>query len=194
MELEGAAIAVFCGSSPGHHPSFMALAAALGEAIARRGASVVYGGASVGLMGAVADAALTAGGRVVGVIPESLRNRELAHTGLSALHVTPDMHTRKARMAAMAAAFIALPGGYGTWEEVLEIATWRQIGLHHRPIVLVNHRGYYDPLVAQIETAAREGFMSETLRSFLFAATTVDEALGYLAGYTEPANERAKFA
>lgn len=194
MKLRGASFAVYCGSSPGHDPAFLALAAGLGRALAHEGSTVVYGGASVGLMGAVADAALVGGGRVVGVLPESLRARELAHIRLSELHITDDMHARKLMMATRADGFIALPGGYGTWEEVLEVATWRQIGIHRKPIAVVNHAGYYDPLRAQIDGAVEAGFMHPSLRGFLRFVDDVDAALDYLRGYEPSDDELAKFA
>jgi uncharacterized protein (TIGR00730 family) len=122
-------LAVFCGSSPGARPDYRRAAVAVGEALARRGITLVYGGASVGLMGAVADAALAAGGQVVGVIPAALEGREIAHRGLSELHVVPSMHARKARMSELAEAFLALPGGYGTLDELAEVLTWTQLGL-----------------------------------------------------------------
>jgi uncharacterized protein (TIGR00730 family) len=194
MNLRGSTLAVYCGSSPGHDPSFHALATALGRALAEEGAAVVYGGASVGLMGAVADAALAAGGRVVGVLPEALRARELAHASLSELHITDDMHARKLKMATLADGFVALPGGYGTWEELLEVATWRQIGLHRKPMVAVNHGGYYDPLRAQIDRAVAAGFMQPVLRGFVRFADGVDDAVAYLKGYEPVDDERGKFA
>lgn len=193
MKLQGASFAVYCGSSPGRDPSLVALAAALGRAVALEGAAVVYGGASVGLMGAVADAALAAGGRVVGVLPESLRARELAHDRLSELHITDDMHARKMMMATRADGFVALPGGYGTWEELLEVATWRQIGLHAKPIVVVNHGGYYDPLRAQIDRGVEAGLMLPSLREYVHFADGVGAAVDYLRGYVPPVGEQGKF-
>ncbi|HEX4015983.1 MAG TPA: TIGR00730 family Rossman fold protein, partial [Frankiaceae bacterium] len=138
------AVCVFCGSSDGVQPEFRAAATALGSFLGGQGIDVVYGGASVGLMGAVADAALGAGGRVYGVIPRHLVDRELAHPGLTALHVTDNMHERKAVMAELSDAFTALPGGFGTLEELAEVTTWAQLGLHHKPIGLLNVAGFYD--------------------------------------------------
>ncbi|MBK8695676.1 MAG: TIGR00730 family Rossman fold protein [Deltaproteobacteria bacterium] len=194
MNLRGSSLAVYCGSSPGHDPVFLALATTLGAALALEGVTVVYGGASVGLMGGVADAALALGGRVVGVLPESLRARELAHDRLSELHITDDMHARKLMMATLADGFVALPGGYGTWEELLEVATWRQIGLHTKPVVVINHGGYYDPMRAQIDRAVEAGFMRPALRGFIHFAEGVSDAVEYLRGYVAPLDERAKFA
>lgn len=194
MNLRGASLAVYCGSSPGHDPAFVALATELGRALAHEGSTVVYGGASVGLMGAVADAALVGGGRVIGVLPEALRARELAHERLSELHITDDMHARKLKMATLADGFVALPGGYGTWEEVLEVATWRQIGLHRKPIVVVDHEGYYAPLRAQVDRAVEAGFMHPMLRGFIGFVGGVGAAVEYLRGYAPDPDERAKYA
>jgi len=193
MDLQGAQVTVFCGSSPGHDPAFLREARALGAALARAGATVMYGGAAVGLMGAVADAALEAGGAVVGVIPESLSRRDITHRGLTELHVTPSMHARKALMSERADAYIALPGGYGTWEELLEIATWRQIGLHGRPIVLVNVDDYYAPLQAMVARGIAAGFMAPALGEFLTFVPDAEAALLALRGYTPPAVLQGKF-
>ncbi len=161
------AVCVYCGSKPGASPQFAQAAAALGAAIARDGLTLVYGGASVGLMGIVADAALVAGGRVVGVIPRMLMRREIAHAGLAELVVTETMHERKARMAELSDAFIALPGSIGTLDELFEMWTWAQLGLHAKPCVLVNTAGYYDGLVAFLDRAGREGFLRAEVRALL---------------------------
>lgn len=179
--LTGQLIAVFCASRPGRDPAYLRLAAECGAAIARGGAAVVYGGARVGAMGAVADAALAAGGRVVGVLPERLRDRELAHPGLSELIVTQTMHQRKAIMAGRATGFVALPGGIGTLDELLEIWTWRQLGLHSKPIVLVDHDGYWQPLLAQLARAERDGLMGEETRTFARVVCDIPAAMGALA-------------
>lgn len=152
-------VCVFCGSSPGVRPAYLEAARALGRAIARRGLGLVYGGASVGLMGAVADAALAEGGEVIGVLPRSLREREIAHLGLSELHVVDSMHTRKAMMAERADAFVALPGGLGTLEELFEVLTWRLLGLHRKPAGVLDVEGYYAPLVAFLDHSIDEGFL-----------------------------------
>ncbi len=152
-------VCVFCGSSPGVRPSYLEAARALGATIARRGLGLVYGGASVGLMGAVAEAALAAGGEVIGVLPRSLQEREIAHLGLTELHVVDSMHTRKAMMAERADAFVALPGGLGTLEELFEVLTWRLLGLHRKPAGLLDVEGYYAPLVAFLERSVDEGFL-----------------------------------
>lgn len=161
------AICVYCGSKAGTSPVFAQAAAALGAAIARDRLTLVYGGASVGLMGVIADAALAAGGRVVGVIPRMLLRKEIAHPGLADLIVTESMHERKARMAALSDAFIALPGSIGTLDELFEMWTWAQLRLHTKPCVLVNTAGYYDGLRAYFDRAAREGFLRPEVRAML---------------------------
>lgn len=160
-------VGVYCGSQMGSDPAYARAAAALGEAIARDGLTLVFGGASVGLMGVVANAALAAGGRVVGVIPRLLVRKELAHTGLAELVVTESMHDRKAKMAELSDAFVALPGGIGTLDELFEMWTWAQLGLHAKPCVLINVDGYYDGLVAYFERAEREGFLRPATRALL---------------------------
>ncbi len=141
-------VAVYCGSANGNDPAFLAEAKALGAAIAASGLGLVYGGACVGLMGAVADAALAGGSEVVGVLPEILAGKEIAHAGLTRLELVPTMHKRKARMAALADAFLVLPGGYGTLEELLEVVTWAQLRLHAKPCILINTAGYWNGLLA----------------------------------------------
>ena len=152
-------ICIFTGSRDGTTPRYATAAREVGGAIARRGWGVVYGGASVGLMGAVADAALAAGGEVQGVIPESMVARELAHPGLSRLHVTGTMHERKAKMHALSDAFLALPGGFGTLDETAEAITWLQLGLHAKPVGFLDVDGYWQPLVRWIERAVTDGFV-----------------------------------
>jgi uncharacterized protein (TIGR00730 family) len=153
-------LCVYCGSRHGARPEYTAAARALGTAIGQRGWQLVYGGGKVGLMGEVADATLAAGGRVVGVIPESLERREVGHKGLHELHVVQTMHQRKQMMAERAQAFIALPGGIGTLEELYEVWTWRQLGYHDQPIGLLNTAGYYDSLLAFMRHSVAEGFLS----------------------------------
>jgi uncharacterized protein (TIGR00730 family) len=152
-------LCVFTGSHPGHHEKFRAAAAALGEAMARREVGLVYGGGNCGLMGVVADAVLAGGGRVVGVIPHALLEREVAHRGLTELIVTPDMHSRKARMVGLADAFVALPGGYGTLDELFEVVTWSQLGIHKKPIGLLDVDGFWDGLVTFLAQVRTEGFI-----------------------------------
>jgi len=152
-------VCVFCGARPGARPEYLEAAMGLGALLARRGVGVVYGGASVGLMGALAKAALDGGGRVVGVIPQKLVERELAHPALSELITVQSMHERKALMGARADAFIALPGGFGTFEELFEVITWSQIGLHHKPIGLLDVGGYFGAFRMLVEQGVREGFI-----------------------------------
>ncbi|MEU6643729.1 TIGR00730 family Rossman fold protein [Saccharomonospora sp. NPDC046836] len=160
-------LCVFCGSSAGHDPGYAEGAAALGALLAERGIGLVYGGASVGLMGAVADATLAAGGEVIGVIPKHLMRVEIAHHGLTELHVVEDMHERKAKMAALADAFVALPGGAGTLEELFEVWTWAQLGLHAKPVGLLDAGGYYTKLAEFIEHMVAEGFLNTRSRGLI---------------------------
>ena len=170
-------VCVYCGSSANAPEAHFAAARELGAAIARAGLTLVYGGAHVGLMGALADAALAAGGAVTGVIPRALVRMEVAHGGLTALHEVESMHDRKALMAELSDAFIALPGGFGTLDELCEIATWALLGFHHKPVVLANLGGYYDGLLAFLSRAAQEGYIRPQHRALLRTARTVDEAL-----------------
>lgn len=161
---------MYCGSSAGNDPAYRQAAEQLATALATRGLRVVYGGASVGLMGAVADAALRAGGEVVGVIPQVLVDREVAHGGLTELHTVADMHERKARMAALSDAFVALPGGIGTLEELIEVYTWSYLGIHDKPLGLVNTKGYYDGFTAFLDQSVRAGFLRPETRATLVVA------------------------
>ncbi len=179
-------ICVYCGSADGLPGVYLEGARALGAALARRGASLVYGAGRTGLMGTVADAVLEEGGEVLGVIPEMFYTPVLAHPGLTSLEITPDMHTRKARMAEIADAFIALPGGFGTFEEFFEILTWAQIGLHRKPIGLLNIAGYYDPLLEMVERAQGEGFIYAEHRALFQCETEPEALLEALAAYTPP--------
>jgi uncharacterized protein (TIGR00730 family) len=168
MSGEGSlAVCVFCGSSSGGRPEYAAAARALGSLLAQRGVTLVYGAGHVGLMGVLADAALAAGGRVVGVIPQGLVDRELAHSGLSELHIVRTMHERKALMADRSGAFLALPGGYGTADELFEILTWAQLGIHDKPIGLLNVAGYFDPLLAWLDRAVQDRFVRAEHRLLL---------------------------
>lgn len=152
-------VCVFCGSSVGVNPAYGEAARTMGRTLVDRGLSLVYGGGHVGLMGVLADAVLAAGGEVVGVIPHALNAREIAHAGLSTLHVVDSMHERKAMMASMSDAFVALPGGFGTYEEFFEAVTWTQLGVHQKPCGLLNVAGFYDPIVHFIDQAVREQFI-----------------------------------
>lgn len=179
-------IAIFCGSSDGASPVYKESAGALGHELAERNMTLVYGGASVGLMGAVADAVLAQGGKVIGVLPRFLQSREIAHKGLTELIVVDSMHERKARMAELADGFIALPGGPGTLEEYFEIFTWGQLGLHEKPCGLLNIQHYYDPLIALFDQMAREKFMQEKYRSMVITDTTPQGILKQFSGYSPP--------
>ncbi|MFT4112364.1 TIGR00730 family Rossman fold protein [Silvibacterium sp.] len=170
-------IAVFCGSASGSRPSYLEAARALGRSIAERSHGLVYGGATVGLMGAVADAAMTAGGAVIGVIPEVLMGREIAHSRLTELHAVGTMHERKALMAERSHAFIALPGGYGTLDEFFEIVTWAVLKIHASPCVLLNVDGYWNPMLTFLDHMLAEGFIKPETRSLILLANSVDEAL-----------------
>lgn len=180
-------ICVFCGSSVGKRPEYLHAAHAVGTLLARKKIAVIYGGGRTGLMGAVADAALAAGGDVIGVIPEGLATRELKHDGLTELHVVQSMHERKAKMAEMADAFIALPGGLGTFEELCEILTWSQLGIHVRACGVLNTAGYYDPLLALFDHAVEERFVRADDRALLLDAREPDALFEKLAAH-QPSN------
>ena len=160
-------VCVFCGSSVGTNPAYSDAAEAMGRLLARRSIGLVYGGGHVGLMGVVANAALAAGGEVIGVIPQALADREIAHAGLTDLHVVDSMHTRKAMMAELSDAFIAMPGGVGTFEEFFEAVTWTQLGLHRKPCGLLNVNAFYSPLAAFIDLAVTEGFIKPVHRAVI---------------------------
>jgi uncharacterized protein (TIGR00730 family) len=179
-------VCVFCGSSPGRDPRYAAQAKALARELAARGIGVVFGGGSVGLMGVLADQALAAGGQVTGVIPHGLAARELAHRGVADMRVVPTMHARKALMADLADAFVALPGGMGTFEELLEIATWGQLGIHRKPVGILNVAGYYDPLVTLLGRAADAGFVSEQNRGLFVVEDDPARLLDRLAVHVPP--------
>jgi hypothetical protein len=175
-------VCVYCGSRHGARPAYTDAARALGTAIGAQGWQLVYGGGKVGLMGEVADATLAAGGRVVGVIPETLQKREVGHVGLHELHVVPTMHVRKQMMAERADIFIALPGGIGTLEELYEVWTWRQLGFHDQPIGLLNVNGYYDDLLRFMRGTVSEGFLSAAQLDTVEVGTDPLELLQRLAG------------
>ena len=179
-------ICVFCGASPGSRPAYLDLAASVGEGLAARGIGVVYGGGRVGMMGAVADAALAAGGEVIGVIPRHLVHRELAHTDLTELRVVDTLHERKAEMAALADGFVALPGGLGTLEELAEVASWAQLGLHAKPIGLLGVAGYWDALLAWLDHAVAEGFLATDHRRLVGADRDLDSLLERFAAFAVP--------
>lgn len=179
-------ICVFCGSSPGNDPAFAAAATALGTLLARRGLGLVYGGAMVGLMGEVADAALAAGGEVIGVLPEKLAAKEIAHDGLTALHIVDSMHDRKAKMAELSDAFVTLPGGWGTLEETFEVLTWLQLRYHEKPVGLINVEGYYNALLAFADHAVESGFISPDNRRLLVDADDPEVLLDRLRSVQMP--------
>ena len=175
-------VAVYCGSAFGNNPAFLTEAKALGAALGPAGLGLVYGGARVGLMGSVADAALAGGAEVIGVLPEVLVAMEIAHDGLTSLELVTTMHERKARMAELADAFLVLPGGYGTLEEMLEAVTWAQLGLHAKPCILINTAGYWDGLLAFLDTAVAAGFLKAKNRDLLLAAADAAEAIEMAQG------------
>jgi uncharacterized protein (TIGR00730 family) len=179
-------LCVFCGSSAGARAEFAAGARAMGQALARRNLGLVYGGGRVGLMGIVADAVLDAGGQVTGVIPQALAAKEIAHAGLSDLRVVASMHERKALMADLADGFIALPGGFGTWDEFCEIITWAQLGYHRKPCGLLNLAGYYDPLLAMVERSVADGFVRPAHAELVLVEEDCERLLDRMARYTPP--------
>ena len=179
-------ICVFCGSSSGARPIYAEMARAVGKELAARGLGVVYGGSSIGLMGALADAALAAGGEVIGVLPRGLFRREVAHRGLTALREVGSMHERKALMGELADGFLALPGGFGTCDELFEVVTWAQIGLHHKPIGLLDVEGFFAPLLAFVRHAAQEGFLPPAHVDLLLRAETPAAIIDQLLTYQPP--------
>ena len=181
-------ICVFCGSKEGTDKRFAQLARELGTALAQESYQLVYGGAQIGIMGAVADAALQAGGKVIGVIPEALSDREVAHEGLTDLIITSDMHTRKKRMYSLADAFVALPGGMGTLEEIFEAATWTKLNMHesqkYKPVVLLDDRQFWDPLSEFIDLMVNSGFIASEHRNIVASSPSVKGALQLIKATT----------
>ncbi len=173
-------VCVFAGSSPGNDPRFLDAARELGAALAQRGVELVYGGANVGLMGAMANAVLEGGGHVIGVIPRHLLDFEVAHTGIPDLRIVESMHDRKALMAELSDAFVALPGGFGTLEETFEVLTWRQLGLHQKPVVILNAGGYFDALVAFLEHMVKRRLLSPENHALLSVETSIEEMFAAL--------------
>jgi uncharacterized protein (TIGR00730 family) len=172
-------VAVFCAAAEGTRPEYRQAAEQTGRALAARGWGLIYGGAKVGCMGALADAALTAGGHVVGVIPHVLVDFEVAHHGLTELRVVDTMHTRKRLMGELASAFLVLPGGFGTFEELFEVLAWQTLKLHSKPVILVNVAGFYDTLLAFLDVCDREGMLRNN-RNVLLVAGSIEEALGII--------------
>lgn len=181
MELRS--VCVYCGSNAGSRPLYAERAAALGARLAQEGLALVYGGGNVGLMGIVADAALAAGGEVVGVIPEQLVNWEVAHRGVTRLEVVASMHERKARMFDLSGAFIALPGGFGTMDEMFEMLTWRQLGLGDKPCAFLDVDGFYAPLVAMMDRMVAERFLHAEQRNDLWHGDDIDAMIGWMRAY-----------
>ncbi|MGL4574617.1 MAG: TIGR00730 family Rossman fold protein [Burkholderiaceae bacterium] len=183
-------VCVYCGSSAGTDPAFTAAATQVGQTLAQQGIVLVYGGGRAGLMGSVADAALAAGGKVVGVIPQRLVEKEAAHQGLTQLHVVPDMHTRKAMMAKLAEGFLALPGGVGTFEELFETFTWLQLGYHKLPVAVLDVAGYYAPLAALMRKSVESGFVGASNASQLLMDTNIEVLLDRMRAF-EPMDSDA---
>ncbi|MCP3750297.1 TIGR00730 family Rossman fold protein [Pseudomonas sp. SBB6] len=179
-------VCVFCGASTGVNPAYREAAIALGQTIAERGLTLVYGGGAVGLMGIVADAAMAAGGEVIGIIPEALKNAEIGHTGLTRLEVVDGMHARKARMAELSDAFVALPGGLGTLEELFEVWTWGQLGYHAKPLGLLDVNGFYSKLGSFLDHVVEEGFVRPQHRAMLQLADSPAELLDAMDSFESP--------
>ena len=179
-------LCVFCGANFGRRPAYRETAARVGELLAQRGVTLVYGGGNVGLMGALADACLAGGGQVIGVIPRALEEKEIAHRGLSKMHVVGSMHERKALMADLADAFLTLPGGFGTWDEFCEALTWSQLGLQKKACAFLNVEGYYDALLALTERAAEDGFIRPEHRDLLLVDNDAERLLDRLENYEVP--------
>lgn len=183
-------LCVFCGSSVGKRPAYRRAAEELGNFLAKEKIAIVYGGGNVGLMGVMADAALEAGGEVIGVIPEHLMAREVGHLGLSKLHVVKSMHERKALMADLSDAFLAMPGGFGTFEEFCEVLTWSQLGLHQKPCGLLNVEGYYTPMLEMFDHAVDEGFLKPENRHIVLASDSIPEMLDAMRDWRPVAVEK----
>jgi len=179
-------ICVYCGSSPGKNPAYAQAASALAKELRARDIGLVFGGGAVGIMGVVADAMLEAGGEVVGVIPKALAKKEVAHYGLSELHVVPSMHERKAMMADLADGFIALPGGWGTLEEIFEMLTWAQLGFHEKPCGLLNIEGYFDGLIGFLENSFEQQFVKDLYRPLLMTTDSPTLLLDQFSIYKAP--------
>jgi uncharacterized protein (TIGR00730 family) len=179
-------IAVFCGSSSGTESIYQLQAGMLGKTLAKRDIQLIYGGAKIGLMGAIADGALNNGGKVIGVLPNFLRSKEIAHEGLTKLVMVESMHERKTKMHELCDGIIALPGGFGTLEELFEILTWGQLGLHKKPVGLLNIKGFYDCLNMLLETMVDQGFLKEVNYKMLLVSSEIDDLLGRMESYQAP--------
>jgi len=183
-------VCVFCGSNMGTRPIYVEASQEMGRALLRRSIGLVYGGGCIGLMGTIADAMMQGGGQVIGVIPDALVDRELAHGDVTELIIVRSMHERKAKMAELSDAFIAMPGGYGTFEEFCEIITWAQLGMHRKPCGILNVDGYYDPLLALFDRAVTEGFVHPANRLLVIENRNPDQLLDMLANYNPPRTEK----
>lgn len=181
-------ICVYCGASAGKNPRYLECARQMGYALAEQGLGLVYGGGSTGMMGMVANAALEKGAYTIGVIPETLVERELQHKGLHETHVVQNMHQRKWMMAEKADAFVALPGGFGTYEELFEVITWAQLGFHRKPIVVMNGADYFTPFLAMAQYGVEEGFIRPADTAFILVANTIEEVFVQLKNYTPPSH------
>jgi uncharacterized protein (TIGR00730 family) len=179
-------ICVFCGSNSGTRQIYQQAAQTFGRLLCRRGIELVYGGGNVGLMGVLANACLNEGGRIIGVIPQALADKELAHTGLTELRIVSSMHERKSVMADLSDAFVALPGGYGTWEEFFEVLTWSQLGIQRKACAVLNVNGYYDPLLEMADKALSEGFVRDVHRDLLLSDPDPERLLERLSHYSIP--------
>jgi len=179
-------VAIYCGSAEGNSPDYVNAVKALGVHLAQQGVGIVYGGGNVGLMGVIANAALQAGGQVIGVIPAHLESKEIAHTGLTELHVVANMHERKAKMSELADAFVALPGGVGTLEEMFEVWTWGQLGLHDKPCAFYNINGFYDPLFTMVDSMQQAGFVKLSYIDMIIKENTPEALLSAFIDYKAP--------
>jgi uncharacterized protein (TIGR00730 family) len=183
-------ITVYCGSSSGSDDNYKKCAISLGQALAKHGLELVYGGAKVGLMGAVADGTLQGGGKAIGILPHFLAEKELQHQSLTEIILVDTMHERKAKMCEFGDGFIALPGGFGTMEELFEMLTWAQLSLHRKPVAVLNVDGYYDALLQFVETMISGGFLKEEYRDLLLVSSDVEDLLKQMKEYTPPKNEK----
>ncbi len=186
-------VCVYCGSSKGNTPVYEADAVRLAEIFIENDITLINGGGSIGLMGIMADTMLSGGGKAIGVIPAALKEKEVAHLGMTDLHVVPDMHSRKLMMVNLSDAFIALPGGFGTMDEVFETLTWAQLHLHQKPIALYNPNGYYDHLLLQADRMVTDGFLSPAARTLLIATSDINKLLHLLVAFQPPASDKWGF-
>ena len=182
-------LCVFCGSSPGVRPDYVQAAEGFGRLLAQRNIELVFGGGSVGMMGAVARSTLAAGGKATGVIPRALLKKEIAQTGLSHMHVVESMHERKALMAKLSDGFVALPGGFGTLEEFFEVLTWAQLGFHHKPVALLDVAGFYAPMITLLEHMSAEGFVRPNQLRLVMTETNAEKLLARIENYEAPETE-----